>query len=120
VASIDSSERVLLEAPSTMLHRGLKEAFPRPLPGRYEEAWLRKRGQLVLTDRSLLFIESPGCLSSRRPKTIFSASRQGLHAEILKPLIGSSLLEVVVGATRVRFTVSDPSKWESAIIESQN
>jgi hypothetical protein len=58
--NLDPGEKVLAKASSTMLHRGLKEAFPRPLPGTYEEAWLRKRGQLVLTDRRLLFIESPG------------------------------------------------------------
>jgi hypothetical protein len=97
-----------------MRSRGLrKRADPTPWPSySTEEAWIQKKGELVLTNQRLLFLAQPvGLFATGSPTLDFAMARYGLTVSVIRPVLGSAQLEILVGANPVRFAVKEPTVW---------
>jgi len=108
-------EEIIIMEPCMIRFRGPKEMCPAPLPGMYDQGWIQKSGELILTKSQLVFAEKSGCLVPARPKEIFSAPIRGLSISVLKFAITKDQLEVVIGTSSAQFSVSDPESWARII-----
>ena len=120
---IQPNEHIVRREKCIMRFRGLRErANPTPWPSySTEEAWIGKRGELVLTNQRLLFLARPaGLFASRAPILDFASPRHGLTVSVLRPLLGSPQLEVLVGNNPIRFSVKEPTVWHNLITGSNS